>query len=147
MLTSRGFVGQTTGTDALCGVAWREIEEDAVLGNGWLPQLGVLALLGGAIWFAASLMASWDRQGRNMVKHWAEDNGYQLVSLEHRVLNRGPFGLSTSRMQMIYSLVVMDESGLVRQGWARCGGWFAGVASGQIDVRLGEPVAEGARLA
>ena len=91
---------------------------------------GALAVFG---WF-------WSRaRAESMLDRWALRQGVRLVSAEHRTMFRGPFFWRTGRGQMVYRITVRYPDGTVRQGWARCGGWFLGLLTEAVDVRWDNP--------
>ncbi|HEX8911507.1 MAG TPA: hypothetical protein VF796_04035 [Humisphaera sp.] len=103
-------------------------------GNGFVPVFVVIALLVGLVSIAWNSGA-----GERMLDRWAAANGYTLLSAEHRWLAQGPFWWRTSKNQSVYRISVRDAAGEVRTGWARCGGWFLGMMSDQVDVEWDAP--------
>jgi hypothetical protein len=63
-----------------------------------------------------------------------QQHGYTVLRRERRSVRRGPFFWTTSKNQFVYFVVVEDASGQQRRGWARCGGWWLGMISSQVDV-------------
>ena len=53
------------------------------------------------------------------LRRWADQGGYTI--LLHEAVRSGPF-LQTARRQVVYRVVVKNQSQEVRQGWLRCGG-------------------------
>lgn len=70
-----------------------------------------------------------------LVEQWAATNGYQLLECEQRWLRSGPFFFTKSKSQRVFRIVVSDQEGNVLRGYAKCGGWFLGMWSEQIQVR------------
>ena len=68
---------------------------------------------------------------------WAEENGYEILSSEHR-LTGGRFWWRKSKGQEVYYITIKTSEGQTRRGWVRCGGWFLGVFSNQADVEWDE---------
>ena len=54
------------------------------------------------------------------------------------LIGRGPFSWTTSRSQTVYRVFIEDRFGRIRSGWVRCGSWFFGLSSEQIEVRWDE---------
>ena len=75
------------------------------------------------------------RRSRRMLEGWAGRNGYELLEARRRWVFRGPFWWRTSDQQMVYRIVVQDQAGQVRRGYARVGGWVFGVLTPKIAVK------------
>src|SRR5262245_36776457 len=69
-----------------------------------------------------------------MIRQWAERNGYELVSAEHCWFWRGPYWFWTSKSQMVYRITVREQYGGERSAYVRLGGWFLGMWSDEVDV-------------
>jgi hypothetical protein len=69
-----------------------------------------------------------------LLRQWAEQNGYQLIDQEYRTFFRGPFFMTTAKGQTVYYVTVEDRVGRRRKGWVRCGGWFLGLLSDNVEV-------------
>ena len=76
-------------------------------------------------------------RSRDLLKRWADENGYEITHAEHRMFRKGPYVFS-SRGQTVYRVEVRDPQGLARKGWVRCGSWWAGVLSDQVEARWDE---------
>ena len=76
-------------------------------------------------------------RSQKLLKGWAAENGYQFLHVEHRMFRKGPFAWS-ARGQSVYRVEVRDEQGVERKGWVRCGSWWAGVLSDQVQARWDE---------
>src|SRR5262249_35973173 len=50
---------------------------------------------------------------------------------------RGPFFWTSSKGQTVYRVTV-EVKGAVRTGWVRCGSWWLGLRSEQVEVRWDE---------
>ena len=74
-------------------------------------------------------------RSRALLQKWADDNGYQILRHEYRYLRRGPFFWTTSRHQTVYHVEVLDRYGQPRTGYVRCGGWWLGLFSGNVEVK------------
>ena len=77
-------------------------------------------------------------RSRSLLEQWAGRNGFELIETEHRSLARGPFFWTTAKGQTVYRVTVRTPEGTVRRGWVRCGGFFLGLLSDQVDVRWDE---------
>jgi hypothetical protein len=94
----------------------------------------VLAVIGFAV-----AMAIWRyMRSDQILSHWAQDNGYEIVSSERRWLRRGPYFFWTSEGQDVYYVTVRTPDGQLRRGWVRCGSWFCGVLSNAAEVQWDE---------
>ena len=76
-------------------------------------------------------------RSRKLVRKWADENGYTLLKMEHRLFRKGPF-LLTGRNQAVFKVVVRDESGLQQTGWVRCGSWLAGIFGNDVEALMDE---------
>jgi hypothetical protein len=86
--------------------------------------------------FAVVLLGMWHySRGRQLLEGWAGRQGLDLVDVEVRFLRRGPFFWTTSNGQLVYYVSLRDGSGEIRRAWVRCGGWFFGMLSDNVDVR------------
>ena len=85
---------------------------------------------------AAAVSLFWHfSRSRSILENWAAQNGYEILERQYRTFFKGPFFWTSSRGQMVYYVKVRDQSGQVRTGWVRCGGWFLGMFSDKADVR------------
>ena len=71
----------------------------------------------------------------SLLHQWAAENGYRIVSQEYRNFFKGPFFWTSSKGQTVYYVVVEDSGGKRRRGWVRCGGWWLGLLSDNVEVR------------
>jgi len=81
-----------------------------------------------------SLVWTFHRSG-SLIDAWAASEGYDLVRREYCALWRGPFFWTTSRNQTVYRVTVRLRGGSLRSGWVRCGSWWGGLLSDQVEVR------------
>lgn len=72
--------------------------------------------------------------GERILEGWAAANGYQLLSRENCWFFKGPYFWSATRGQQVFRFTARDSAGLVRGGYAKCGGYWLGTLSDQIDV-------------
>jgi hypothetical protein len=82
-------------------------------------------------------LALWWHFGRSssLLHQWAAKNGYRIVRQEYRYFFKGPFFWTSSKGQTVYYVVVEDSGGTRRSGWVRCGGWWLGLVSDNVEVR------------
>ena len=73
-------------------------------------------------------------RSQTLIENWARERGYRLLEAKTSFLGKGPFFWTTSRGQTVYRIVVEDEHGRRREGWARCGSWMWGLMSEQVEV-------------
>jgi hypothetical protein len=84
-------------------------------------------------------MWAWTEAKSSAMLHaWAEENGYTVVARKHCHIWRGPFWFTSSNHQVVFRITLRDKAGDNWTGWARCGGWFWGLMSNQVTVRLDE---------
>ena len=75
-----------------------------------------------------------NRRSRAILDNWADRTGLTLVEANWSFLWPMSFWLTTSRNQTVYRIKVRDHAGRTRSGWARCGTWFVGLWSDNVDV-------------
>jgi hypothetical protein len=95
------------------------------------PLLALVAIIG------FSVVVRHCSRARNILKQWADDNGYEILSSEQRWLRRGPFWLSSGGQEIFYVTLRTSDSELKR-GWVRCGSSFLGILVKQADVQWDE---------
>lgn len=87
----------------------------------------------------AIVMVTWHfSRSNSLLQQWAEQNGYRVVHQEYRTFFKGPFFWTSSKNQTVYYVTVEDAHGQQRKGWVRCGGWFLGLLSDNVDVAWDE---------
>jgi hypothetical protein len=69
-----------------------------------------------------------------LLRTWADENGYRLISAEYCWFWKVPYWFSSSKSQAVYRVQVEDQAGQVRGGYVRLGGWFLGLWSDAVDV-------------
>ena len=74
-------------------------------------------------------------RSRAMMRRWASENGYEILESQYRVFRRGPFFWSSSKAQTVFYVKTRDRLGYMRSGWVRCGSWWWGLWSNQVEVR------------
>jgi hypothetical protein len=93
---------------------------------------GLLVL---SVLLLALFSAYWaDRKARAMITVWAGESGMRVLQLEQRWFRRGPFTWNSGKSQLVFHVTVLHE-GARRSAFIRCGGWFLGMLSEQMDVR------------
>ena len=99
--------------------------------NDLIPILGILAVI-----VLIITMTIWHfSRSRTVLEQWADENGYQILHSEYRNFMKGPFFWTTSEGQTVYHVTVRLNSGEVRTGWVKCGGWMLGLWSDKAEVR------------
>jgi hypothetical protein len=91
--------------------------------------------------FALLIMLAWlwhFGRSNSLLHSWAAQNGFRIVRQEYRTFFRGPFFWTTTKGQTVYYVVVEDPTGKQRAGWVRCGGWWLGLLSDNVEVRWDE---------
>jgi hypothetical protein len=100
-----------------------------------LPSIGPAAVILGVLVLMVIIIAWRAQRSHGLLAHWAEENGYQILRQEHRLLRRGPYFFSATSDQAVYYVVVTDHFGRERRGYVRLGGWLLGLFSNQVDVQ------------
>ena len=80
-----------------------------------VPFLSVLAI----IMFVAGMVAWRYCRMEDILKHWAEDNDYEILSKEYRWYRRGPFFWWTCEGQEVFYVTIRTSDGQLRRGWVR----------------------------
>jgi hypothetical protein len=86
--------------------------------------------------FAVGVM--WYSRAKNILRHWAQNNDYEILSRQYRWIRRGPFFWWTTRGQEVFYVTIRTPDGQLKRGWVRCGNWFWGILQDQADVRWDE---------
>jgi hypothetical protein len=61
------------------------------------------------------------RRAHTAVRAALDHDGYAVVRLERRFFRLGPLFSTTTRGQIVYRVIVRDDGGRQRTGWARWG--------------------------
>jgi hypothetical protein len=69
-----------------------------------------------------------------LLHQWAAQNKYRIIRQEYRLFN-GPYFWTSTKGQTVYYVVLEDPDGNKRSGWVRCGSWWFGLLSGNVEVR------------
>ena len=91
-----------------------------------------------AIVAAAAYITWFYRRAAAILQRWAQENDFQIVSSEPRILSRGPFFWTSSNAQVVYYVTVIDMAGRTRRGYVRCGSFWGGILSDKAEVRWDE---------
>jgi hypothetical protein len=83
------------------------------------------------------LLSLWWHFGRSssLLHQWAAKNKYRIIRQEYRCFFKGPFFWTSTKAQTVYYVVVEDSVGARRSGWVRCGSWWFGLLSDNVEVR------------
>jgi hypothetical protein len=75
-----------------------------------------------------------------ILRRWALEKGFEVLRFE-RCFFTGGFGwFTTSRNQVVYSILIKDRWNEERSGWLRCGSYFGGVLfSNEAEVKWNVP--------
>ncbi|MFL5245352.1 MAG: hypothetical protein ACJ8FY_24925 [Gemmataceae bacterium] len=84
----------------------------------------------------AVLLLFWHfSRSNSLVDQWARENGYRIIRRQYRSFFKGPFFWTSTRGQTVYQVVVEDAAGNRRNGWLRCGSWWFGLLSNNVEAR------------
>ncbi len=95
----------------------------------FLVFVGLLGLI--VAWYSFE-----HKRSVKLIQQWADANGYRIIALEQRWLRRGPYFWRSGKYHTVFYVDVINPQGLAQAVWIRCGGWFSGLFSDQIDVRF-----------
>jgi len=68
-------------------------------------------------------------RARRILEHWAQSNGYVILSSKHWEVITG---------QEVYSVTIRTSEGEIRRGRVRCGSWILGTFLDTAKVRWEE---------
>jgi hypothetical protein len=86
--------------------------------------------------FVVVLLMMWkNSRGSAFLDQWASRCRYRIISREFRYFFKGPFFWTSSNAQVVYYVTIEDGLGRVRSGWVRCGGYFLGLLSDDVEVQ------------
>jgi hypothetical protein len=103
------------------------VDAQAGYGHPATPTALAPADLTGLIVVIAPILAlvAWGlarvRRARTAVRAALDHGGYAVVRLEQRLFRSGPLFWTTTRSQIVYRVIVRDDRGRQRTGWARWG--------------------------
>lgn len=96
-------------------------------------SIGVIAAV--ALVPLAILFAFWKySRERTLIAEWANRNHYEIIHCEQRWFFYGPFMWTSSKSQTVYHVTIRDTHGKQRNAFIRCGGYFIGMLSSNVDV-------------
>ena len=72
-------------------------------------------------------------KANTMLKMWADGNNYQIVSKEYT--NSIESGFPYSRANIIFNVRLVDENGIQKTAWVRCGNRNFGVFFNEVEVK------------
>lgn len=74
-------------------------------------------------------------RGKAMLDRWVAAQGMSLVRSELCLLFKGPYSFwRSSESQPVFQITVRTADGAEKSGYARCGGWFLGTWTEEVDV-------------
>jgi hypothetical protein len=82
----------------------------------------------------AIVLALMFTRSRQVLKTWARENGYEILSSELRFLSRGPYTWTLLGKQWVFHVAVRAGDGTVRTGYVKCGSFFWGVLVNKAEV-------------
>lgn len=77
-----------------------------------------------------------------ILREWADEEGYTIISSEYRWARRGPFALRTAEDQVVFYVEVITAEGGTKKGWVRCGSMWRGLIDHKAEVRWDEQEGE-----
>jgi hypothetical protein len=95
-----------------------------------------LILLGAFVIFGLGMWLQWkgNQKARRLIGEWAHEHTYELLSCRWSYTG-GKFWFRRSKSQRVYRVTIRDNAGLTRNADVRCGSWFSGMLSDDLDVR------------
>ena len=100
-----------------------------------IPLFLAMLFVAFMIWFRVDENKSCKR----VIHSWAKKNAYEIVHLELKMLNKGPFFLRSTRSQNIYHVILKDGS-ITKEAYIRYGSFFMGTFSDKLEVKwVGQP--------
>lgn len=76
-----------------------------------------------------------EQRSQELIRNWAETNGYLILESRRCKFFCGPFFWSRGRAQTVYRVTFQDESDWSHKVWIRCGTAFGGLRSDEIAVK------------
>jgi hypothetical protein len=73
-------------------------------------------------------------RSHSLLHQWADQNNYRIIRQEYRFF-KGPYFWTSTKGQTVYYVVLEDREGNQRSGWVRCGSWWFGLLSDNVEVR------------
>jgi hypothetical protein len=100
-----------------------------------VDNVGIVLLPVGFVILAVFVIWWHYSRSSSLLEQWARRHGYRILSQEYCYFFKGPFFWTSSKDQVVYYVTVEDEEGRQRKGWVRCGGYFLGLLSDNVEVR------------
>jgi hypothetical protein len=70
-----------------------------------------------------------------ILKSWAKGNGYEILSMEKRLLCPASVLWTIDRWRPVYFIKVRKPDGEIRHGWVRCGDFVLPTFADSVQVR------------
>ena len=64
-----------------------------------------------------------------ILRTWADENGYKILSSIMRFLGRGPYKYTLLGKQWVFHVTIRTSDGTVKTGYIKCGSFFWGVSN------------------
>ena len=98
-----------------------------------LPLMGLVFMLSIVL---IGLTVTWFfRRSNTILNRWAEANTYEVLEQKVQWFNQGPFFWRSSSGQTVYRVKIRNrQDGCIYHGWVRCGSFWLGLFSDQVDV-------------
>ena|ERR1043165_4570215 len=77
-------------------------------------------------------------RANSIVRRWALENGFDLFHFKRCFFTGGFSWFTTSRNQIVYSILVRNRWNEERSGWLRCGNYFGVIFSDEAEVKWNE---------
>jgi len=71
-----------------------------------------------------------------ILRTWAEENDYQMISSNMRFLSRGPYTYTLLGKQWVSHVVVRTSDGTTKTGYVKLGSFLWGVMVNRAEARL-----------
>ena len=88
------------------------------------------------LFFAVGVLAIALRvlRSRLLLRRWATFEGLRILERKRQLLPMGPFAKELFGHAVVYRVVVADREGQRRSGWVRCGRFWGGLLSSDVEV-------------
>ena len=104
-----------------------------------LIRLSILIVIAAGILYGVYTLTK--TRSEEILTKWAYENGYQLLDIQPKILNRGPF-IWASKSQLIFRVAVEDAEGTQRTGWVKCGSYMGGIFNDKVEVKWDKTTAD-----
>jgi hypothetical protein len=74
-------------------------------------------------------------RARQILETWAEENGYEILSSDLRLLSRGPYSWTLFGKQWVFHVTVRDSERTVRTGFVKCGSFWWGIWVNRAEAK------------